>query len=112
MRHRREREPHLGQGGAPAQRHRRLFGVADGVRGQRLVRWAAIEAIQRVHGGAIGATRARLAERRGANIAKVAAARKLFTLVYYGLRDGHLRSLAKSECARSRRSQHARSPQV
>lgn len=28
-------------------------------------------------------------------IGKVAAARKLLTLVYYGLRDGHIRCLAK-----------------
>lgn len=63
--------------------------------GNRLVRWAAIEAVQKLYGGAIGATRARLTERRGANIAKVAAARKLLTLVYYGLRDGHIRCLAR-----------------
>jgi transposase len=63
--------------------------------GNRLVRWAAVEAVQRVYGGAIGATRTRLAARRGANIAKVAAARKLLTLVYYGLRDGHIRCLAR-----------------
>src|SRR4249919_707476 len=59
--------------------------------GNHLVRWAAIEAVQRLYGGAIGRTRARLTERRGANIAKVAAARRLLTLVYYGLRDGHVR---------------------
>jgi hypothetical protein len=29
------------------------------------------------------------------NIAKIAAARKLLTLVYYGLRDGQIRALAK-----------------
>ena len=63
--------------------------------GNHLVRWAAVEAVQRVHGGPLGATRTRLTERRGANIAKVAAARKLLTLVYYGLRDGHLRCLAR-----------------
>jgi transposase len=62
--------------------------------GSHLVRWAAVEAVQHVRHGAIGATRTRLAARRGANIAKVAAARKLLTLVYYGLRDGHIRSLA------------------
>lgn len=61
--------------------------------GNHLVRWAAVEAVQRVYGGAIGAARTRLTQRRGANIAKVAAARKLLTLVYYGLRDGHVRSL-------------------
>jgi transposase len=63
--------------------------------GNHLVRWAAVEAVQRLHSGPLGATRARLVERRGANIAKVAAARKLLTLVYYGLRDGHIRCLAR-----------------
>jgi transposase len=63
--------------------------------GNHLVRWAAVEAVQRLYGGPIGATRTRLAARRGANIAKVAAARKLLTLVYYGLRDGHVRCLAR-----------------
>jgi hypothetical protein len=29
----------------------------------------------------------------GRNIATVAVARKLLTLVYYGLRDGHIRAL-------------------
>src|SRR5262249_52372322 len=61
--------------------------------GNRLVRWAAVEAGPRVGGGPIGAARARIAQRRGANIGKVAAARKLLTLVYYGLRDGHIRCL-------------------
>jgi transposase len=64
--------------------------------GNNLVRWAAVEAVQRLHGGPIGTTRARVADRRGANIAKVAAARQLLTLVYYGLRDGHIRWLARS----------------
>jgi len=63
--------------------------------GNHLVRWAAVEAVQRLYGGPIGATRARLTERRGTNIAKVAAARKLLTLVYYGLRDGHVRCLTR-----------------
>jgi transposase len=63
--------------------------------GSPLVRWAAVEAVQRVRGGVIGRTRARIGERRGANIGKVAAARKLLTLVYYGLRDGHIRALAR-----------------
>jgi transposase len=61
----------------------------------RLVRWAAVEAVQRLRGGVIGQTRVRIGERRGANIGKVAAARKLLTLVYYGLRDGHIRCLAR-----------------
>ena len=40
-------------------------------------------------------TRARQRPIIGANIGKVAAARKLLTLVYYGLRDGHIRCLAR-----------------
>ena len=64
--------------------------------GIRLLRWAAVEAVQRVRGGPLGSTRARLASRRGANISKVATARKLLTLVYWGLRDGHIRCLARA----------------
>ena len=43
----------------------------------------------------IALDRTRIESRRGKNIAKVAAARKLLTLVYYGLRDGHIRALAR-----------------
>jgi transposase len=64
--------------------------------GSTLVRWAAVEAVQRVRRGPIAAARARIGEHREANIGKVAAARKLLTLVYYGLRDGHIRCLAKA----------------
>lgn len=44
-----------------------------------------------------GAVKAAIIARRGKetrNIAKVAAARKLLTLVYYGLRDGQIRALS------------------
>ena len=61
--------------------------------GSRLVRWAATEAVQRVRRGPLAATRARIGERRGRGIGTVAAARQLLTLVYYGLRDGHIRVL-------------------
>ncbi len=63
--------------------------------GSRLVRWAAIEAVQRTPAtaGWLVATRARLTERRGRNIATTAVARRLLALVYYGLRDGHIRAL-------------------
>ncbi|WP_213457446.1 IS110 family RNA-guided transposase [Rhizomonospora bruguierae] len=64
--------------------------------GNTLVRWAAVEAVQRVHTGPIARTRTRIGERRGNNIAKVAAARELLTLVFYGLRDGHIRCLAQA----------------
>jgi transposase len=67
--------------------------------GNNLVRWAAVEAVQRVHYGPIASVKARLSVKRGNNIAKVAAARELLTLVYYGLRDGHIRALAKTPAA-------------
>jgi transposase len=63
--------------------------------GSRLVRWAAIEAVQRTSTAKITADKARIGERRGTNIAKVAAARKLLTLVYYGLRDHEIRALGR-----------------
>jgi transposase len=63
--------------------------------GSKLVRWAAVEAIQRKTTAKITADQDRIGARRGKNIAKIAAARKLLTLVYYGLRDGHIRALAK-----------------
>ena len=64
--------------------------------GSTLVRWAAIEAVARYHGGApIAPAFRRIQERRGTMIARVAAARKLLSLVYYGLRDGEVRCLRK-----------------
>jgi len=63
--------------------------------GSRLVRWAAVEAVGHQRGATpIRALHHRVADRRGKNIGRVAAARKLLTLVYYGLRDGHIRCLA------------------
>jgi transposase len=68
--------------------------------GSKLVRWAAIEAVQRHQTTAkISADKDRIEARRGKNIAKVAAARKLLTLVYYGLRDGHIRALDRDKAA-------------
>ncbi len=62
--------------------------------GSRLVRWTAVEAISSRHGGApIRDHYRRIAERRGTNIGRVAAARKLLTLVFHGLRDGEIRCL-------------------
>jgi transposase len=62
--------------------------------GSPLLRWAAVETVQRLGRGPIGATRIHVGARRGANIGKIAAARKLLTLVFYGLRDGHIRAVA------------------
>jgi len=63
--------------------------------GSRILRWAVCEAIQRQPDG----TRPQqvkdgIIARRGAearNTAKIAAARELLTLVFYGMRDGHIR---------------------
>jgi len=68
--------------------------------GSRLVRATLIEAISRYHGGAVlDAQYRRIAKRRGANKARVAIARKVLTLVYYGLRDGEIRCLAPAKTA-------------
>ncbi len=66
--------------------------------GSRLLRWALIEAVSKnhLHGDALARYR-RIAERRGRSIARVAAARHLLTLVFYGLRDGEIRCLAHVE---------------
>jgi len=59
------------------------------------VRWAAVEAVQRVPAHTrLGQRRDRVGERRGHSIGVVAAARDLVTLVFYGLRDYHIRCLA------------------
>jgi len=60
--------------------------------GSRLVRWAAVEAVQRVGKHTrLGAYRDRVAVRRGRNIGNVAAARELTEYVYHALRDGTCR---------------------
>ena len=68
--------------------------VATDKQGCRLVRWAAVEAIQRTDKHTrLGQLRDQVAARRGTTIGKVAAARELIELVFYGLRDGHIRAL-------------------
>ena len=63
--------------------------------GSRLVRWAVIEGTVRYHGGGkLAADYRQIAERRGKNKATMAIARKVLTLIYYGLRDGEIRCLA------------------
>lgn len=64
--------------------------------GSKLVRWAAVEAVAKVRPPSKQwYDYRRIAERRGFKVARVAIARKLLTLVYYGLRDGHVRSLSR-----------------
>lgn len=82
-------------------RHResdeKVFRGSISKQGSALVRWAAVEAVARWRGGApIQDTYRRIADRRGTNIARVAAARKLLTLVYYGMRDGEIRCLQEA----------------
>jgi len=62
--------------------------------GSRLMRWAAVEAAQKT-ADFLKTDFCRIAERRNnKRIARVAVARKIVTLVYYGMRDGHIRCLA------------------
>ena len=63
--------------------------------GSKLVRWATVEAAQRLRGDPhLGGVLGRLRERRGRGIARVAVARRILTFVYYRLRDGEIRALA------------------
>jgi transposase len=68
--------------------------------GSTLVRWAAVEAaaMPRNHSW-LKTDKVRIAQRRGNKIATVAVARKILTLVFYGLRDGHIRCLADPDAA-------------
>jgi transposase len=65
--------------------------------GSPALRWALVEAVQRTPVGTpIHQARDAIIARRGPqarNIAKVAAARKLLTCVFYAMRGGHVRSL-------------------
>jgi transposase len=67
--------------------------------GDPIVRWAAVEAIQRQCEPAVKAVRDDIVARRGKgarNIAKVAAARRMLEVVFYVLRDGQARCLTKA----------------
>jgi transposase len=62
--------------------------------GSRLVRWAAIESIQRVgKTSRIAQVRQQVGARRGRNVGAVAAARVQLEYVFYALRDHHVRAL-------------------
>ena len=65
--------------------------------GSRLVRWAAVEAVAHQRTDTpIRRHHRNVGERRGTQVGRVAAARKLLILVYYGLRDGEIRCLAET----------------
>ena len=65
--------------------------------GSPVLRWALVEGVQRTPAGTpVRQARDAIIARRGPqarNIAKVAAARKLLTYVFYAMRDGHVRAL-------------------
>jgi transposase len=63
--------------------------------GSTILRWALTEAAQHAPtgGGPLRAQYERIAKRRGRKVAKVAVARQILTLCYYGLRDGEIRCL-------------------
>ena len=70
--------------------------------GCTLVRWAAVEAIQRQPEPAVAKVRDGIIARRGRsarNIAKIAAARTLLEVVYWTMRDGHARMLDVPDAA-------------
>ena len=76
--------------------------------GSKLVRWAAIEAVSNGRGGPkLKADYHRIAERRPKSVARVAVARKLVIMVFYGLRDGHIRCLARRRAGRMTRIGHS-----
>jgi transposase len=77
--------------------------------GSPALRWALVEAAQKctTGGGPLREQFERITKRRGRKIAKVAVARQILTLSYYGLRDGEIRCLAR----RSRRARRRSWPQ-
>jgi transposase len=74
--------------------------------GSPALRWALVEAAQKctTGGGPLREQFERITKRRGRKVAKVAVARQILTLSYYGLRDGEIRCLAR----RSRASAKAK----
>jgi transposase len=66
--------------------------------GSPILRWAVVEAATHVatRGGPLRDKFERIAKRRGRKVARVAVARQILTLCYYGLRDGEIRCLKPS----------------
>jgi len=70
--------------------------------GAKLVRWAAVEAIQRSCEPAVKKVKDDIIARRGAgarNVAKTAAARRMLEAIYYTLHDGEARFLTATPTA-------------
>ena len=74
--------------------------------GSPALRWALVEAAQHAArgGGPLREAYERISKRRGRQVAKVAVARKILTLCFYGLRDGEIRCLAPRANARTVRT--------
>jgi transposase len=74
--------------------------------GSPALRWALVEAAQHAArgGGPLRDAFERISKRRGGQVAKVAVARKILTLCFYGLRDGEIRCLAPRAGARAVRT--------
>ena len=74
--------------------------------GSPALRWALVEAAQHSGrgGGPLRDAYERISKRRGKSVAKVAVARKILTLCFYGLRDGEIRCLAPRAKARTIRT--------
>jgi transposase len=74
--------------------------------GSPALRWALVEAAQHAArgGGPLREAYERIAKRRGRQVAKVAVARKILTLCFYGLRDGEIRCLTPRAKARTVRT--------
>ena len=70
------------------------------------LRWALVEAAQHAAsgGGPLRQSYEQIAKRRGKQIAKVAIARRILTLCFYGLRDGQIRCLAPRATTRAIRT--------
>jgi transposase len=73
--------------------------------GSPALRWALVEAAQHAARGSgpLRQTYERIAKRRGKQVAKVAVARQILTLCFYGPRDGEIRCLAPRATARTKR---------
>jgi transposase len=74
--------------------------------GSPALRWALVEAAQHSArgGGPLREAYERITKRRGKSVAKVAVARKILTLCFYGLRDGEIRCLTPRAKARTIRT--------
>jgi transposase len=74
--------------------------------GSPALRWALVEAAQHSArgGGPLRHAYERITKRRGKSVAKVAVARKILTLCFYGLRDGEIRCLTPRAKARTKRT--------